>query len=276
MSAMSKATMESRVDALANAFAKNGLERFDLAIVLGSGLGAFASAIAKSRTVSYVDIDGMARSSVAGHAGQFVIGEVGKCRVLVQQGRAHLYEGWSAQDATRAVRAFAKLGCRGVVLTNAAGGLRREWKPGTLARITDHINMQGRTPLCMNERSSGEIYSERFGAALERGAADAGIDLARGVYCGLLGPSYETPAEIRMLSAVGADLVGMSTVAEASAARACGMHVAGLSLVTNLAAGISPTKLDHAEVLAAGATAAERITKLLLAAVPLLNAVAAK
>ncbi len=268
MSAMSKATMESRVDALANAFAKNGLERFDLAIVLGSGLGAFASAIAKSRTVSYVDIDGMARSSVAGHAGQFVIGEVGNCRVLVQQGRAHLYEGWSAQDATRAVRAFAKLGCRGVVLTNAAGGLRREWKPGTLVRITDHINMQGRTPLSMNERSSGAIYSASFGAALERGATDAGVALERGIYCGLLGPSYETPAEIRMLTNIGADLVGMSTVAEASAARASSMQVAGLSLVTNLAAGISPTKLDHAEVLAAGQAAAERITKLLLAAVP--------
>ena len=128
----------------------------------------------------------------------------------------------------------------------------------------------------MGERSSGAIYSESFGAALERAAADSGVGLERGVYCGLLGPSYETPAEIRMLSASGADLVGMSTVAEASAACASGMQVAGLSLVTNQAAGISPTKLDHAEVLAAGAAAAERITKLLLAAVPHLSSAAAK
>ena len=165
MSAMSKATRDSRVEALANAFAKHGLERFELAIVLGSGLGAFAAALGKAHTVSYVDIDGMARSSVAGHSGQFVIGEIGKCRVLVQQGRAHLYEGWSAQDATRAVRAFAKLGCRGVVLTNAAGGLRRDWKPGTLVRISDHINLQGRTPLHIVSESG----SSRCGALLVAG-----------------------------------------------------------------------------------------------------------
>jgi purine-nucleoside phosphorylase len=179
-----------------------------------------------------------------------------------------LYEGWSAHDATRAVRAFAKLGCRGLVLTNAAGGLREEWQPGTLVRITDHLNLQGRSAVLARERSSGMIYGEAFGAALERGARDANAALERGVYCGLLGPSYETPAEIRMLRELGADLVGMSTVAEATAARAAGMHVAGISLVTNLAAGIGTAKLDHAEVLAAGKAAADRITKLLLAAVP--------
>jgi purine-nucleoside phosphorylase len=260
--------VEARADALASALAAKGLERFELALVLGSGLGAFAEALSDARAVPYEEFEGLPRSSVAGHAGRFVVGNVGATRVLVQQGRAHLYEGWSAHDATRAVRAFAKLGCRGVVLTNAAGGLRREWRPGTLVRLTDHVNMQGRTPLLSRERSSGTIYGEAFGAALERGAADAGIELARGVYCGLLGPSYETPAEIRMLAGLGVDLVGMSTVAEACVAHASGMQVAGLSLVTNQAAGISATKLDHAEVLAAGAAAAEEVKRLLLAAVP--------
>ena len=260
--------LEGRVDALAGALSAKGLEKFRLAIVLGSGLGAFATALSNAHAVAYDEIEGMPRSTVVGHAGRFVLGEVAGVRVLVQQGRAHLYEGWSAHDATRAVRAFARLGCRGHVVTNAAGGLRPAWQPGTLVRITDHINMQGRTAVLVRERSSGVIYGEAFGAALERGAADAKISLERGVYCGLLGPSYETPAEIRMLQSIGADLVGMSTVVEAGAARAAGMQVAGISLVTNQAAGISKTKLDHAEVLAAGEVAAERITKLLLAAVP--------
>ena len=265
--------IEARVDALVGALSAKGLEKFSLAIVLGSGLGAFAASLTNARSVPYEEIDGMPRSTIVGHAGRFVLGEVSGVRVLVQQGRAHLYEGWSVHDATRAVRAFAKLGCHGLVVTNAAGGLKPEWKPGTLVRITDHINMQGRTAVFVRERSSGVIYGEAFGAALERGAADANVELQRGVYCGLLGPSYETPAEIRMLRKFGADLVGMSTVVEAAAARAAGMHVAGISLVTNQAAGISKTKLDHAEVLAAGEAAAGRITKLLLAAVPHLAAI---
>ena len=268
MNARAETATARRIDALARSMAARGLERFELAVVLGSGLGAFADSLANARVVPYEELPEMPRSAVAGHAGRFVLGEAAGVRVLVQQGRAHLYEGWSAFDATRAVRAFAKLGCRGVVLTNAAGGLRREWGPGTLVRITDHINMQGRTPLFGRERSSGAIYAEAFGAGLERGARESGIELFRGVYCGLLGPSYETPAEIRMLASMGADLVGMSTVAEASAAHASGMRVAGLSLVTNQAAGISPTKLDHAEVLAAGKAAAERVKRLLLASIP--------
>lgn len=257
---------------LAAAMAAQGLEGFELAIVLGSGLGAFAAALGGSRAVGYESLPGMPRSKIAGHAGRFVIGDVGGTRVLVQQGRAHLYEGWHPFEATRAVRAFAALGCRGVVLTNAAGGLHADWKPGTLARITDHLNMQGRTPLSMGERSSGPVYSESFGAALDRGARDSGLELRRGVYAGLLGPSYETPAEIRMLRGLGADLVGMSTVAEACAARACGMQVAALSLVTNHAAGIATQRLDHSEVLAAGEAAAAAISRLLSASVPHLRA----
>jgi purine-nucleoside phosphorylase len=267
---MSNTTQQSQVDQLAHSMAARGLQRFELALVLGSGLGAFADALQKPLVVSYEELEGMPRSSVAGHAGRFVLGEVDGVRVLVQQGRAHLYEGHNAHAAARAVRAFAKLGCRGVVLTNAAGSLRREWQPGTLVRLTDHINMQGKSAVRAAERSSGVIYSATFGAALDRAAEQSGLTLQHGVYCGLLGPSYETPAEICMLEKFGADLVGMSTVAEAAAAFAAGMQVAGISLVTNSAAGISPTKLDHNEVLAAGQAAAERITKLLQAAVPLL------
>ena len=268
---MTHTTQQASVEQLATSMAARGLERFDLAIVLGSGLGAFAQALAKPLVVGYAELEGMPSSSVAGHAGRFVLGEVAGVRVLVQQGRAHLYEGWSAHESSRAVRAFAHLGCRGLVLTNAAGSLRREWQPGTLVRIRDHINMQGKSAVLARERSSGAIYSESFGAALERGAAEAGVQLERGVYCGLLGPSYETPAEIRRLAKFGADLVGMSTVAEAAAGFAAGMQVAGISLVTNQAAGICPTKLDHAEVLAAGEAAAASIAKLLVAAVPLLR-----
>lgn len=268
MSRSSASEILGPVAQLADAMAGKGLERFELALVLGSGLGAFADSLQDARIVPFEELQGMPRSAVAGHAGRFVLGKVGGIRVLVQQGRAHLYEGWSPFDATRAVRAFAHLGCRRLVLTNAAGGLHPEWRAGTLARITDHINLQGRTPLLQRERSSGAIYAEAFGAALERGAADAGIALARGVYCGLLGPSYETPAEIRMLAKLGADLVGMSTVAEACAAHAAGMQVAGLSLVTNQAAGISPTKLDHQEVIAAGKAAALDVQRLLTAATP--------
>lgn len=259
---------KSSIERLAASMAAAGLKEFELAVVLGSGLGAFAEALTDKRCVGYEELEGMPRSGVVGHAGRFVIGSVAGVRVLVQQGRAHLYEGWSAQEATRAVRAFARLGCRTILLTNAAGALRPEWPAGTLVRISDHINMQGRSAVLASERSSGLIYSEKLGAALDRAAAEVGVRLERGVYCGLLGPSYETPAEIRMLAGLGADLVGMSTVAEASAAFASGMQVAGLSLVTNQAAGISPTRLAHEEVLAAGEAAAASITRLLLAAVP--------
>ncbi|HTF87441.1 MAG TPA: purine-nucleoside phosphorylase [Planctomycetota bacterium] len=270
----SAASIEARVEALAVAMAAKSLEKFELAIVLGSGLGAFAAALSNPRAIPYDELEGMPTSTVIGHAGRFVQGEVSGVRVLVQQGRAHLYEGWGPHDATRAVRAFAKLGCRGLIVTNAAGGLRREWQPGTLVCISDHLNMQGRSAVLVRERSSGAIYSEEFRAALERGAREAGVALESGVYCGLLGPTYETPAEIRMVAKAGADLVGMSTVAEASAACAAGMQVGGISLVTNHAAGISTTKLDHAEVLAAGEAAAGKITKLLLASIPHLAAVA--
>jgi purine-nucleoside phosphorylase len=154
------------------------------------------------------------------------------------------------------------------VLTNAAGGLRREWEPGTLMRLTDHVNLQGRAPLRAAERGAGRVYDERMGAALERASSASGVRLERGVYAALLGPSYETPAEIRMLGALGADAVGMSTVAEAAVGHALGLRVAAISCITNQAAGIGSQPLSHAEVVEVGRQAAQRFARLLETAIP--------
>ena len=241
---------------------------FELALVAGSGLGALADELSGSTTIPFEELDAMPRSAVPGHAGRFVLGELGGRRVLVQQGRVHLYEGWSAHEVTRAVRAFALLGCRGVILTNAAGGLHEEWAPGTLMRITDHIDLQRAGPLFPAERGVGSPYDAELGARLEHAAEEAQVGLERGVYAGLLGPAYETPAEIRMLAWMGADAVGMSTVAEAAAAHAAGLRVAAISCITNHAAGIAPEPLSHDEVMAVGREASERFTRLFEAAVP--------
>lgn len=267
--------MREAVDKLAASLRAHDVEGCELAFVLGSGLGVFAERLAGPRAIPYGEIDGMPRSAVPGHAGQLVVGDVGGRRVLVQQGRVHLYEGWNAHEATRAVRAFVQLGVRGVVLTNAAGGLRPEWEPGTLMRIADHVNRQGESPLLCAERGAGNPYAPELSAALEAGARDAGVDLVHGVYGGLLGPTYETPAEIRMLRWMGVDAVGMSTVAEALAAHAAGARVAAISCITNHAAGITGEKLSHDEVIETGKAAADRFCALLTAAVPhLLDAVA--
>ncbi len=249
-----------------------GLDTGELLFVLGSGLGVFAERLQNARAVPFEELDGMPCSSVPGHAGRFVLGTVGGVRVVVQQGRVHLYEGWSPEEVTRAVRALAGLGCGGVVLTNAAGGARADWPAGTLMRLTDHLNLQGRGPLAWGEAGYGCPYDSELGAALDDAAADAGVPLQRGVYAGLLGPSYETPAEVRFLRSVGADAIGMSTVAEAVAAHAAGARVAAVSLVTNPGAGISPTPLSHAEVVEAGREAADGFCRLLTFAVERLRA----
>lgn len=261
------------VERLARSLRAHGAEGARLAFVLGSGFGIFAERLQHARTIDGGEIDGLPRSAVPGHAGKLVIGDVRGVRVIVQQGRVHMYEGWSVHEVTRAVRAFAAIGCKGIVLTNAAGGLRREWMPGTLMRIVDHINLQGRTPLEKRESGSGSPYDEDFGRALESGAEEAHVDLQRGVYAGLPGPAYETPAEIRMLAWMGADAVGMSTVAEALAARACSARVAAISCITNQAAGITGERLSHAEVVAAGHEASQRFCNVLEMSVPHLAAV---
>lgn len=260
----------AEVDRLTAALKKHGIEDVALAFVLGSGLGDLAERITRSHVIPYAEIDGMPHSSVPGHAGRLVVGELAGVRVVAQQGRVHLYEGWDVDAVTRCVRALARTGVRRIVLTNAAGGLHRAWPPGSLMRITDHVNLQGETPLAPDEAGRGTPWDPELGAALDASAQAAGIALERGVYAGLTGPSYETPAEVRMLAWLGADAVGMSTVAEALAAHASGMKVAGVSCITNHAAGVTRKVPDHAEVIAVGQQAARKFSDLLAAATPAL------
>ena len=271
MSTRGKTTpIESQVETLAASLKKHGVVDVELAFVLGSGLGVFAERIENARAIHYTDIDGMPKSSVPGHAGKLVVGDVGGIRVVAQQGRVHLYEGWSVHDVTRCVRALAKVGVPRIVLTNAAGGLHDDWPPGSLMRITDHLNLQSTTPLSTSEAGIESPWNPALGAALDATAKKKRITLQRGVYAGLLGPTYETPAEIRMLAWMGADAVGMSTVAEALAARASGMKVAGISCITNYAAGITDDVPNHEEVIEVGRKAAKTFSDLLVAAAPAL------
>jgi purine-nucleoside phosphorylase len=267
-----RAALDTAVDGLADELRASGAEGAQVALVLGSGLGAFADGLSDAETLPYDQLDGMPRSAVPGHAGRLVLGTLGGVRVIVQQGRVHLYEGWSPFEVTRAVRAFARVGVRALVLTNAAGGLRREWPPGTLMRLTDHLDMQRQSPLVAGEGGVGRPYDAELGDALDVAANECGVALERGVYAGMPGPAYETPAEIRMLAELGADAVGMSTVAEACAAHAEGLRTAAVSCITNAAAGISPVPLSHDEVMEAGREAAGRFQTLLAAAVPRLAA----
>ncbi len=253
---------------LTKSLREHGVEGARLALVLGSGLGVLAERIQKARTISYADIEGLPGSAVPGHAGRLIIGELAGVRVVAQQGRVHLYEGWSVFEITRAVRAFAALGVGRLVLTNAAGGIARRFRPGTLMRIRDHINLQGRTPLTREQRGAGSPWDAGLAAALDRAALSANVALESGVYAGLLGPTYETPAEVRMLDWMGADAVGMSTVAEALAGHAAGMRVAGISCITNLAAGISAGPLSHEEVIAVGRQTSAAFCSLLEQAAP--------
>jgi purine-nucleoside phosphorylase len=253
---------------LARSLAARGCEAFDLAIVLGSGLGAFAGMIADAHTISCAEIPEMPQGRVPGHAARLVIGRIGGTRVLVQQGRVHLYESFGANVVARSVRAYAALGCRGLVLTNAAGGLDAKRSVPHWMRIRDHVNLQGGSPLLPHEAGRGSPYDAELGLVLERAAREAGIDLPSGVYCGLLGPSYESPAEIRFLARSGVHAVGMSTVQEALAAHAAGIRVCALSCISNHAAGIAGTPLLHADVVAAGERVSGELGRLLEKAVP--------
>jgi purine-nucleoside phosphorylase len=225
-----------------------------VAVVLGSGLGGFAEAVEAARITPYAQIPGWPVSSVAGHAGLWIEGRIGDVEVTVLAGRAHLYEGFSAQQVTFGIRELARRGLRTVILTNAAGAINPAYRPGDLVLISDHINLQGANPLTggPNFIDMSEAYAPELRAAARACGRELGLDLQEGVYAGLLGPSFETPAEIRYLRAIGADLVGMSTVAECIAANHAGMRVLGISCVTNMAAGVVPRKLSHAEVLETG------------------------
>lgn len=247
-------------------------------LVLGSGLGAFGEALAEATTIPYRDLPHFPLSTAVGHAGQLLLGRCGREPVAVMRGRAHYYEGYSLRRVTFPVRVLGLLGVRVLVLTNAAGGLRRQLKTPALLLIRDHLNLQGSNPLLgPNEERFGprfpdmtEAYSKRLMAVAKAEAHKLRLRLFEGVYAAVHGPSYETPAEIRALARLGADVVGMSTVPEVIVANHMGMRVLAISCVTNLAAGISKKKISHEEVLEAGERMAKRLTAFLRALVPAL------
>lgn len=240
-------------------------------VVLGSGLGAWAEGLQGATRIPYADIPHMARSTVLGHAGNLCIGRSADVPVACLQGRVHLYEGHEPERVVFGVRLLATLGCRAIVLTNAAGGLEPSWTPGDLMLVIDHLNLMGQNPLRgPNEDDLGprfpdmtDAYDPELCALARDTAREAGIVLREGIYAGLLGPSYETPAEVRMLRGLGANAVGMSTVPEVNALRHMRVRTAAVSCVTNLAAGLSATKLDHREVEATAAASRDRFAALL-------------
>ncbi len=242
--------------------------RPETAIVLGSGLGAVAEAFGIECEVPYDQVPGLSASTVPGHAGRFVLGRQNGSPILLAQGRRHLYEGLSAHEATASIRFMHEIGVRRVVLTNAAGAIHDSFHVGGLMLITDHLNLQGTTPLLGGPHfhDMSEVYSLTLRERMLTAARGLSLTLHQGVYAALLGPQYETPAEIRMLRTLGADAVGMSTVPEAIQARALGMEVAGISMLTNWAAGLKPQTLHHAEVVEVGKAASSDLAKLLQAA----------
>ena len=244
-----------------------------VAIVLGSGLGPLADEVVGAKTLPYEELAGMPASAVPGHAGRLVLGELSGVPVVLQQGRCHLYEGRTAEEASRCVSCLAELGVGVVLLTNAAGGLHPEWPVPSLMRITDHVNMQGVTPLTASERGYGSPYDLELGTLIDAAAADVAVELQTGVYAALPGPTYETHAEVRMHGSFGADAVGMSTAQEALAAHAAGAKVAGISCITNYAAGLSEVEPNHEEVVEAGLEASARFALLIKAALSRLDKV---
>ena len=265
---------ETDAQAVIRARAGRSLPR--VALILGSGLGSVAQTMTDRVEIPYGDLPDFPRPSVQGHAGRLVVGRLGGVPLLCLAGRAHLYEGIGTAPINAIVRTLAALGCRLLLLTNAAGSLRPDTGPGSLVLVEDHINLQGTNPLIgANDERIGprfvdlsEVYGARWRRLLADAAAKVGITLARGVYLATLGPTFETPAEIRAFRALGADLVGMSTVPEAISARHAGLEVAALSIVTNLAAGMTDAPLSHAETLACSTAAAGELGRLLAAALP--------
>jgi purine-nucleoside phosphorylase len=245
-------------------------------VVLGSGLGGFASRLTDRLEIPYETIPHWPVSTAEGHAGRLVLGRLGELPVAVMAGRVHLYEGYRPDQVVFGVRVLGRLGARALVLTNAAGGINPAFQRGLLVLISDHINLQGANPLVgPNEESLGprfpdmtEAYSVRLRQIARETAAELGIPVAEGVYAAMLGPSYETPAEIRFLRIIGADLVGMSTVPEVIAARHMGLSVLAISCVTNMAAGLAPGPLSHREVLETGEMVRDRLSRLLEALLP--------
>lgn len=265
----------SRAEAAAQFLLSQSSLRPRIGLVLGSGLGSFAEELSEALRIPYTTIPFFPRSTAIGHAGQMVIGYLGRIPLAVMQGRVHLYEGYSARQVAFPVRVLARVGIQALVLTNAAGGINLEYKQGAVVLIRDHINLQGLNPLVgPNDDRLGErfpdmtqAYGKRYRQLAQRAAQKLGTSLSEGVYAGLLGPNYETPAEIRYLRTIGADLVGMSTIPEVIVARHMGIEVLALSCVTNMAAGILDKPLSYIEVFETTERVREALVALLRAIV---------
>jgi purine-nucleoside phosphorylase len=247
-----------------------------IGVVLGSGLGAVAAGLADAVRIPFEDIPHFPKSTAEGHAGVLVLGRLDNIPVAVMQGRAHLYEGYSPSQIVLPVRALERMGVRAMVLTNAAGGIRPEYSRGALVVLRDHINLQGANPLIgLNDERFGlrhpdmtDAYNAQFRQFVREGSERLGGGIFEGVYAAVTGPNFETPAEIRFLRTIGADLVGMSTVAEVIAARHMGMEVLAVSCVTNMAAGMTGEKITEEEVLEIGERLASKFLALLRAVLP--------
>ncbi len=241
-----------------------------VAIVLGSGLGGLADVITDAVRIPYADLPGFHAPAVEGHKGELVIGSLGGKPVIAQSGRFHMYEGYTPEENVLPVRVFGALGIGTLIVTNAAGGVRRTYGAGTLMLISDHLNLTGKNPLVGHVRKGderfpdmSEAYDGAFREVARAQASKLGIRLEEGVYAGLMGPSYETPSEVRMLERLGADAVGMSTVVEVIAARAQGIRCLGFSLVTNPGAGISHVPLSHKDVMETAGRAGKELARLI-------------
>jgi purine-nucleoside phosphorylase len=266
----------TRAEAAAKSVLQRTFLRPQIGLVLGSGLGAFADSLTDSKRIPYTKIPTFPLSTAIGHAGQMVIGESGVVPVAAMQGRVHLYEGYSAQEVAFPMRVFGRMGIRAVILTNAAGGINLNYQQGALVLIRDHINLQGSNPLVgPNDDRFGlrfpdmtQAYAKSYRELAREEAGKLGMTLHEGVYAALPGPSYETPAEIKYLRTIGADLVGMSTVFEVIAARHMGIKVLAISCVTNMAAGILDKPLSHQEVMETGERVKTSFEALLRAVLP--------
>lgn len=251
-----------------------------VAVVLGSGLGSFADEFEEPVSIPYQEIPGFGRSTAQGHAGQLVIGKIEQVPLLAMKGRLHHYEGYSMEEVTFPVRTFKLLGLKTLILTNASGGINVQLVPGTLMVITDHLNLMSANPLRgPNDERFGPrfpdmsaVYSPELQEIVMEEAREINLDIRRGVYAALAGPSYETPAEIHLMRNFGADAVGMSTVPEAIVARHMDMEVLGISCITNLAAGVSDEPINHEDVMATGARVSATFAQLLKRVVVRLNA----
>lgn len=265
-----------RIEEAASYIASRSSIRPEIGLILGSGLGVLADSLEEAVTVDYSEIPHFPVSTVEGHAGELLLGKIGGRPVLLMKGRFHMYEGYQGETVTFPIRVMQKLGITGLLVTNAAGGVNTSYEPGDLMLISDHLNMTGTNPLIgPNHKKLGvrfpdmsEGYSKRLRAIAKEIAAAQGLKLQEGVYAGLLGPSYETPAEIRMLRVLGADAVGMSTVSEVVIARHSGIEVLGISCISNMAAGILDQPLSHEEVMETTDRVKQQFLKFVIQLIP--------